>query len=40
MAVNRQFILKDTKIDSGKSPILPIHSPDGDNILRTSTTNP
>jgi len=40
IAVNRRFILKSTKIASGKSPILPIHSPDGETILQTSTTNP
>jgi len=28
------------KTASGKSPILPIHSPDGQTILQTSTTNP
>jgi len=39
IAVNRQFILNGTKIASGKSPILPIHSPDGNTILHTSTTN-
>jgi len=28
------------KINSGKSPILTIHSPDDDTILQTTTTNP
>ena len=40
IAVNQRFIFKGTKIASGKAPILQIHSPDGDTILQTSTTNP
>jgi len=39
IAVNWRFILMSTKIASSKSPILPIHSPDGDTILQTSATN-
>jgi len=40
ITVNRRFILKGTKIDSGKSPILPIHSADGNIILQSCTTSP
>jgi len=36
IAVNRRFILNGMRIASSKSPILPIHSPDGDTILQTS----
>jgi len=40
MAANRRFILKGTKIASDESLILPIHSPDGDTILQSSTASP
>jgi len=40
IVINRRFMVKGMKIASGKSPILPIHSPDGDAILQSSTTNP